>query len=73
MTWTNGQPEAAKSSATIERRDPLEFARTLVEQFSDLSADFASSQEFRDRLYAYLQGILAWLHACPVDAYTPQG
>jgi hypothetical protein len=53
MTSTNGSSEAADTSAASGPRDPLQFAHTLVQKFAALS--FAS--QFREQLYAFLQGI----------------
>ena len=55
MTSANGLSEAANTPTASGPRDPLEFAQTLVGQFSALSPAFESG--VRDRpLYAFLQG-----------------
>lgn len=46
------RPGRSKTPAPSERRDPLELARTLTQQFSD----FMSGQERRARLCSYIQG-----------------
>jgi hypothetical protein len=70
MKSTNAQSRPPNSSETSELLDPIEFARTLTQQYSALSADVAAFG-FRDRLYTILQGnfLLGAFYKEHPDAY----
>ena len=55
MKSTNAPPGPPNLTETSELLEPIEFGRTLTQQYSALSADVAAFG-FRDRFFAFLQG-----------------